>query len=90
MLLRATSPAVFLGMERSAVNRQLTTTVCAISLGAPVFVVAAQAAGSRAEVAHSRALEKTTSASLLVETTSVVEHSKIHVLAWRRNCRIMH
>ena len=41
MVLRATSLAVFLGMERSAVNRQLTTTVRAICVGVPVLVVAA-------------------------------------------------
>lgn len=61
IVLLATSLAVFLGMERSAANRQLTTTVCAISVGIPVFVVAARAAMSQAVVWHPWSREQTIS-----------------------------
>ena len=53
IVLRATSLAVFLGMERSASSRQLTTTVCATSVGVPVFGVAARSAMGEAVVWHS-------------------------------------
>ena len=53
IVLRATSLAVFLGMERSASSRQLTTTVFAISVGVPVFGVEARSAMSEAVVWHS-------------------------------------
>ena len=86
----STSLAVFLGMERSAVNRQLTTTVRAICVGVPVLVVAARAAMSQAVVWHSWAREQTLSAFLPVEITSAIEHSMFHKLVWRRYCRIVY
>ena len=70
-------------------NRQLTTTDCVISLSAPVFNVAALAAMCQAVVWYSWALEQAMSAFLPVKITSTVEHSTLHMLAWRRHCRIV-
>ena len=82
VVLRATSLAVSLGMQKSAVKWQLTTAVCAMTVGVPVFVVAARAAMSQAVVWHSWAREQTLSAFLPVATTSAIEHSKFHMLVW--------